>query len=312
MEPGRREPMKREKKMKKKVPLLLLPLFILFVTACEPPDKVKRARERDVVETAKKATEDLSQDTEEQSQEELKKIFGEDYEEGKLKPKRLTDKELEERNLLMLARHILIAHKDARGAKPGTTRSKEEARELAEEIDKQLREEGAVFTDVAKKNSDCNSAERGGMLGKVRKGQMVSEFETEAFKLKPGEISGVVESPYGFHVIQRLKYEEVGASHILIAYKGAMRANPDVTRTKEEALKLVEDVLFKVKQEGNFHELATEYSDCPSAKNGGRLGVFSRGRMVPEFENAAFNLTMGAYSDIVETPFGYHIIWRTE
>ena len=64
----------------------------------------------------------------------------------------------------------------------------------------------------------------------------------------------------------------------------------------------------KVKAGGNFEELAKQYSDCPSAKQGGDLGIQPKGNLVPEFEKAAYALKPGQTSDIVQTEFGYHII----
>ena len=62
----------------------------------------------------------------------------------------------------------------------------------------------------------------------------------------------------------------------------------------------------------DFAELAKENSICPSAKNGGDLGYFSRGRMAPLFEEAAFKLKNGEVSDVVRTSFGYHIIKKED
>jgi parvulin-like peptidyl-prolyl isomerase len=61
----------------------------------------------------------------------------------------------------------------------------------------------------------------------------------------------------------------------------------------------------------SFSEIATEFSDCPSAEKGGDLGKFGRGAMVKAFDMAAFELEVGEVSEVVETEFGYHLIHRT-
>ena len=61
-----------------------------------------------------------------------------------------------------------------------------------------------------------------------------------------------------------------------------------------------------------FTNAAREHSDCPSAQNGGSLGWFGRGMMVPEFDRAAFAMKCGEVSDVIETQFGYHIILKTD
>jgi parvulin-like peptidyl-prolyl isomerase len=63
---------------------------------------------------------------------------------------------------------------------------------------------------------------------------------------------------------------------------------------------------------GDFADLAAKNSDCPSGQQGGRLGTFGRGQMVPAFDEAAFGLDVGEVSGIVETTFGYHVVHRTE
>jgi parvulin-like peptidyl-prolyl isomerase len=106
--------------------------------------------------------------------------------------------------------------------------------------------------------------------------------------------------------------ESATASHILIRYAGAMRTSADITRTKDDAKKLAEEVAAKAKKPGaDFAALADEYTEDPSGKGrGGKLGTFTRGRMVPEFEQATFALEPGGVSGVVETPFGFHIIYR--
>jgi peptidyl-prolyl cis-trans isomerase C len=102
--------------------------------------------------------------------------------------------------------------------------------------------------------------------------------------------------------------EQVRASHILISVpQGA--DGP----TKDAARKRAEGVLKQVKAGGDFAALAKEHSQDPgSAINGGDLGLFQRGQMVPPFDQAAFTLKPGSTSDLVETQFGYHIIRVTE
>ncbi len=97
--------------------------------------------------------------------------------------------------------------------------------------------------------------------------------------------------------------EQVKASHILVKVDaGAAEAQ------KAEARKKIENVQQKLKDGGDFAELAKEYSEGPSKAKGGDLGYFRRGQMVGPFENAAYAMKTNEVSDIVETRFGYHII----
>jgi len=88
---------------------------------------------------------------------------------------------------------------------------------------------------------------------------------------------------------------EVHCAHILV-------------KTEKEA----NAVLERLNKGEKFANIATEVSLCPSRKRGGDLGTFSRGKMVKEFEQAAFALQKGQISPIVKTKFGYHIIKRLE
>jgi peptidyl-prolyl cis-trans isomerase SurA len=209
------------------------------------------------------------------------------------------------------AAHILIMHKESERAKPGVTRTEEEARKLAEELSAKL-QKGADFAELARKSSDCPSGvEAGGDLGIFRPGQMTPKFSAAVQALAIGEISKPVETPFGFHIIKRQKVEEVHARHILIMHQGSKRKPASVTRTKDEARELIEEIADKLKGGADFAELARQHSDCPSGKRaGGDLGTFAKGRMAPPFEKAAFALAEDQVSEIVETDFGYHVIQR--
>jgi peptidyl-prolyl cis-trans isomerase C len=101
--------------------------------------------------------------------------------------------------------------------------------------------------------------------------------------------------------------EMVKASHILIRVD-----SQEDDAQKAEARKKIEEVTKKLAAGEDFAELAKTYSDCPSSSNGGDLGFFSRGQMVPEFEEVAFSLKPNEISPVVETNFGFHIIKVSE
>jgi NIMA-interacting peptidyl-prolyl cis-trans isomerase 1 len=94
---------------------------------------------------------------------------------------------------------------------------------------------------------------------------------------------------------------------------GCDHAAASVVRTRDQAHAVAEEVLRKAKAGDDFARLALDYSDEPNASaRGGSLGRFGHGQMVKAFEEAAFALAPGEISGIVETPFGYHVIQRTE
>jgi peptidyl-prolyl cis-trans isomerase C len=100
-----------------------------------------------------------------------------------------------------------------------------------------------------------------------------------------------LKSYYEENMSMFLQEEAVRARHILVS-------------TLEEA----EAIKSKINNGLAFEEAANEFSSCPSKSQGGDLGTFTRGRMVPEFEKAAFELSIGAVSEPVQTQFGYHLI----
>ena len=98
------------------------------------------------------------------------------------------------------------------------------------------------------------------------------------------------------------------ASHVLIGWSGAERIRPDVTRNQEEARVRALEVLAKAQAPGaDFAALAREFSDGPTAQNGGDLGYFGPGEMTPKFNDFVFGKPVGAI-EMIETEFGYHVV----
>jgi len=156
-------------------------------------------------------------------------------------------------------------------------------------------------------------AESKGVIGMLMRGRVHEDFRAlgEAlFQLEVGEISNVVESPLGFHVLTRLEIVEYSASHILIQFQGSQNAPPTVSRTTEEAKQRVDKVLAALASGGDFEKLAAEYSDDPSGQRGGLLGTFLEGELIAPLEKAVAGIAVGETTGPVHTEFGYHVVRR--
>jgi NIMA-interacting peptidyl-prolyl cis-trans isomerase 1 len=103
------------------------------------------------------------------------------------------------------------------------------------------------------------------------------------------------------------------AQHILVTYRTAKRAPKGVTRSKAEAKARAAEALARITSGTTFEDAVKQYSDdVGSADRMGSVGKFRRDAMDPAFSNAAFALRVGQVSDVVETPFGFHVIKRTQ
>ena len=99
------------------------------------------------------------------------------------------------------------------------------------------------------------------------------------------------------------------ASHILLAYVGALRAKPEVTRAKDEARSKAEELFLALQRGADFEALAQAESDCPTRSRGGHLGTFEYRMMVRPFSEAVAALEPDQFC-VVETPFGFHVVMR--
>jgi len=141
--------------------------------------------------------------------------------------------------------------------------------------------------------------------------ELPANFADSLLRLNVGELFGPYRDGEVFKISRMMAKKPNGsvkASHILITYEGAERANPEVKRTKEEAEAKAKEVLANaLKQDAVFAQLARDNSDGPSAPRGGDLGYFQEGVMTPKFNDFAFGNPVG-HIGLVETEFGYHIV----
>jgi len=169
---------------------------------------------------------------------------------------------------------------------------------------------GASFESIARKESDDPSAKsNGGSLGYFTGFQMVYPFESAAFNTPVGEISMPIKTRFGYHIIKvfdkRPTVGKVKVAHIMISVKQDAEKS-----TKSDARKRIDAVYNKLLEGEDFAKLAKDFSDDKgSASKGGELPEFGAGRMVPEFDKAAFSLkNTGDFSKVIETQYGFHII----
>ncbi len=165
---------------------------------------------------------------------------------------------------------------------------------------------GEDFAALAGQYSeDTGSAREGGDLGFFGKETMAPEFEKAAFALKPGEVSEVVESSFGFHIIkcEAVSEDKVRARHILAMFPKP--SEEDEKRAYNRANELKERAL---KGEG-FADLARQHSEHQeTAERGGFLNFYRREALPPDFADAVSKMRLGDVAGPIKTEFGWHVI----
>jgi peptidyl-prolyl cis-trans isomerase SurA len=183
-----------------------------------------------------------------------------------------------------------------------------ERRRRAEEALRQV-QDGGDFTQVAASLSDAPDALQGASLGWRNAARLPTIFADVVRGMKPGEVSGILRGPAGFHIVKLVEQREQGgpkvvdqtrARHILV------RVNENTSEADAKAR--IDRVRDRLDTGAKFEDMARINSDDASAAKGGELGWLSPGDTVPDFERAMTQLQVGEVSQPVRTPFGWHLI----
>lgn len=189
----------------------------------------------------------------------------------------------------------------------------ERQRQRGEEVIRQL-QRGTDFARLAAAFSDAPEAMSGGSLGWRTAERLPQLFVDAVARLEPGQVSPLLRSPAGFHVVKLLDRraaapQAVSSAPVTQTHARHILIRPNELVTEDEALRRLHDIKRRVEAgSGDFAELARQYSVDGSAGRGGDLGWVYPGDTVPEFERAMNALAPGQISEPVRTPFGVHLI----
>lgn len=211
-------------------------------------------------------------------------------------------------------RALTVAWAGADGADTTITRTEAQAEARAQNVASLARLPDSNFGEVARSYGDGPPAT---MRFSRQDSTLPMEVVAEAFRLRVGQRSRAIRTVSGFFVLERMPDPDLGptaihARHILISHTDARMAGEDITRTREEAQSLAEAIARRARSGEDWDALHRAHSDETNGPEGGDLGTFGRGQMVPAFERAAFALEVRAISEAVESPFGFHVIQRLE
>ncbi|HOX42284.1 MAG TPA: peptidylprolyl isomerase [Myxococcota bacterium] len=210
------------------------------------------------------------------------------------------------------ASQILVRYQGALESARFLPRTRAGALERARTLATLARSQQHTFGALVRQFSDdTRTSMQAGDLGPLARGELHPDLEQALAGLAPGQVSDPVESPWGFHVLQRTEAGLVQAGDLLIAYDGAQRYSPRSPRTREEAAALAEAIHRRLRAGGSFVDEVVAHSDLPDFDRGGLLSPFAPGTVHPKFEELALALPAeGGLGEVVETPNGFHIVIR--
>jgi peptidyl-prolyl cis-trans isomerase SurA len=184
----------------------------------------------------------------------------------------------------------------------------------ADEVARQLRT-GADFAKMAATYSDSPDALKGGAVGWRDPDRLPPIFASELHKLKPGQVTPVVRTNVGFHVLKLIDQRKLAdaqkADQAVVQQTHARHILLKITPTQSEddARKKLAEIRQKIdSKQATFEDMARQYSNDGSASKGGDLGWLFPGDAMPEFENPMNALKPGEVSDVIKTPLGLHIV----
>lgn len=272
--------------MKKTILVMLLVLLGMMNTACSDKKPVAIVNGKEIIISDFEKTVATYKES-------IEKLYGEN----------VWDQEIKKSILTQMVQEELMYEE----AKKDDLEAKEEV------IEAKLKE---LKVGIEKDKDYAEFLKSNGIDDEFLKSQLKKEISIQNYKDKFYENTEIDEKDikkYYEENKDEYKEEKIKVSHILISTIDENTNKPISEPNKKEAKKKAEEVYKKAKEGQDFANLAKEYSqDDYSAVNGGDLGFFERGKMVPEFETAAFNLDEGQISQIIETQYGYHIIKLTD
>ena len=188
----------------------------------------------------------------------------------------------------------------------------QKAKQKADFIYKQL-SNGANFSDLTIEHSESNNALEGGDLGWRKQAELPSMLSDIIPDMQQGEFSKPVKVPVGFIIVKLLEKKSTIQHQVVESHALHILIKPDINHTAAQAKIRLQQLRDRIMGGESFKKLAKAHSnDKGSAQKGGDLGWFKPGTMVPEFDKALEAMSAGEISEIVETPFGYHIIKMIE